>query len=72
MVIGDVGVLIESGGKELTDEELIKLEEAVSAETETEVLEETHEALECFTMNKLLLAFHDIAAGVARFEKSGL
>lgn len=30
-----MGELIESSGEELTDEELIKLEEAVAAETET-------------------------------------
>ena len=72
MVISDVGELIESSREELTDEELIKLEEAVSAETETEALGETHKAPEHLTVNKVLLAFHDIAAGMARFGKSGL
>lgn len=61
-----MGELIESDGEELTDE-LIQLEEAVSAETEANALDEPHKALESFTLNEVLLAFHDIAAGIARF-----
>jgi len=61
-----VGELIESDGEELTDE-LIQLEEAVSAETEANALDEPHKALESFTLNEVLLAFHGIAAGIARF-----
>ena len=61
-----MGELIESDGEELTDE-LIQLEEAVSAETEANALDEPHKALGSFTLNEVLLAFHDIAAGIARF-----
>lgn len=68
MVISDLKELIESDGEKLTDE-LIQLE-AHSAETEADASEEPHEALERFTLNEVL--FHDIAAGMARFLKSGL
>lgn len=68
MVISDVGELTESDGEEVTDE-LIQLEEAVSAETEIVASEEPHKALEHFPLNEVLLAFHDIAAGMADFKK---
>lgn len=67
MVVSDVGELIESDGEELMDE-LIQLEEAVSAETEADASEEPHKALECFPLNEVLV-FHDIAAGMANFKK---
>jgi hypothetical protein len=63
-----VGDLIESDGEELTDE-LIQLEETVSAETEADALEESHKALGHFTLYEVLLAFRDIEAGMARFKK---
>jgi hypothetical protein len=66
VVVSDVGEIIESDGEELTDG-LIQLEEAVSAETEADASEGPHKALEHFTLNEVLLAFHDIAAGMARF-----
>jgi hypothetical protein len=39
----------------------------VSAETEADASEEPHKALERFPLNEVLLAFHDTAAGMARF-----
>jgi len=53
-------------GEELTDE-LIQLEEAVSAQTEADASEEPHKVLVRFTLNEVLLAFHDITAGMTRF-----
>jgi hypothetical protein len=68
VVISYVGELIESDGEELTDE-LIQLEEALFAETEADALEEPHKTLEHFPLNEVLLALHDIAAGMTDFKK---
>jgi hypothetical protein len=39
----------------------------VSAQTEADASGEPHKALERFTLNEVLLAFHDITAGMTRF-----
>jgi len=41
----------------------------VPAETRTEGSEELKEKPKCFTAQEMSLAFRDIAAGMARFEK---
>jgi len=53
-----------------TAEGLIPSEEAeVPAETRAEASEELKEEPKCFTTQEMSLAFRDIAAGMARFEK---
>jgi hypothetical protein len=52
---------------------LFPSEEAeVPAETRAEASEELTEEPKCFTTQEMSLAFRDIAAGMARFEKNGL
>jgi hypothetical protein len=54
-------------------ERLNPSEEAeVPAETKAEASEESQEEPKCFTTQEMSLAFRDIAAGMARFEKNGL